>query len=300
MDALSTAGCRSLISAVQGQPGLVKFSYISSNSWPLRSCAADISPHDPGPNSSTVRIAVLDSSFNPPTLAHLALASSPYPSYESNSLDIQYDARLLLLSVRNADKTIKAGDAKYEQRLEMMHLLAQALQSDFSTNNVAVAVIDEPTFVRKSSALLRVIRERLLSLQMSSPTIELTFLVGFDTLERLFAPRYYPDASEEAMFAALHKWLNIQAEGGEGAKVVCAYRISEHEQSKVQKALPAAEIFVQAGRISYISLPLDIVKLSSSDVRRLSSSGDDNWRRMVPSSIAKYVMEYKLYSCDVI
>lgn len=108
-----------------------------------------------------LRISILDSSFNPPTRAHLALAQSKPPKRifvpgterqsnvssttvkprrpsagsgdavvtqerkpEYNEDD--YDARLLLLSVRNVDKTLKPGDATFVQRVEMMSQLACA------------------------------------------------------------------------------------------------------------------------------------------------------------------------------
>jgi nicotinamide-nucleotide adenylyltransferase len=108
-----------------------------------------------------LRVSILDSSFNPPTCAHLALARSK-PTLRKNasfsgqntvpgsqsehittnenaqslhhSFDLaengegDYDARLLLLSVRNVDKTLKAGDATYEQRIEMMYALARELE----------------------------------------------------------------------------------------------------------------------------------------------------------------------------
>ncbi|ETW83294.1 hypothetical protein HETIRDRAFT_409165, partial [Heterobasidion irregulare TC 32-1] len=142
---------------------------------------------------STLRISVLDSSFNPPTRAHLALASLPHYSQSAPSdSSSEYDARLLLLSVRNADKHLKLGDATHVQRMEMMLLLAH----DIRDNNTAVAIIDEPTFVGKSTALIAFLRSHLLQLSLSPPasvvsSIELSFVQGFDTLERLLSPRYY-------------------------------------------------------------------------------------------------------------
>lgn len=58
-----------------------------------------------------LRISCLDSSFNPPTLAHRALATA---SYTEAGDDGEYDAHLLLLSVKNVDKVLSSGDANYE------------------------------------------------------------------------------------------------------------------------------------------------------------------------------------------
>src|SRR6202034_4536849 len=70
---------------------------------------------------------------------------------------------LLLLSVRNADKALKPGDATYLQRLDMMTLLAKDIYDKDAPAydaNVAVAIIDEPTFVGKAAALLAFFRQR--------------------------------------------------------------------------------------------------------------------------------------------
>ncbi|KAH8117928.1 hypothetical protein DFH11DRAFT_1808453 [Phellopilus nigrolimitatus] len=186
-----------------------------------------------------LRIAILDSSFNPPTLAHLALARSARHSHDDDHSPC--DARLLLLSVRNADKALKAGDASYEQRLEMMKLLAEELEDQLSSpgkqesGNVAVAIIDEPTFVRKSAVLHQFLQDRVASLKSDSseqvdavlssprptssptlvPQIKLDFLMGFDTLERFLAPRYY---------WGIERRHARSAQTGDGSSVICAWR----------------------------------------------------------------------------
>ncbi|KAF8896471.1 hypothetical protein BD779DRAFT_1726717 [Infundibulicybe gibba] len=75
--------------------------------WPLSRGIAKMPPAD-----VPLRILVLDSSFNPPTRAHLALINSPRPTDRSPDPTISdgdYDAKLLLLSVRNADKPLGLG-----------------------------------------------------------------------------------------------------------------------------------------------------------------------------------------------
>ena len=230
-----------------------------------------------------LKISVLDSSFNPPTLAHFALANSYLPistQGQEGTQNSAYDARLLLLSVRNVDKALKPGDATYEQRLEMMMLLAEELEAvaanitNTNTNNfgndtsglrnVAVGIIDEPTFVKKSSTLRSALQSQLPSLLASKPErgsdgdnsnpmpysepqsfnpakiglgvnvpeIQLHFLMGTDTLERLLAPRYYVPSSSTstsvdatlAMHTALRGFFSLPPEGGDGSIVVCAGR----------------------------------------------------------------------------
>ena len=122
----------------------VEFIYMSNPSWPI---SGGMTAGSLQKAQRPIKISVLDSSFNPPTKAHLALASSPPPRSKQNTLlspqwaergqdegsffkdiitganstDLReretYDAHMLLLSVTNADKKLKHGDATYLQRL---------------------------------------------------------------------------------------------------------------------------------------------------------------------------------------
>jgi nicotinamide-nucleotide adenylyltransferase len=165
------AAISSAIERVQQQVVSTALVYTTHERWPL-------SPVQPLPRSP-LRISVLDSSFNPPTLAHLALVNAPNPSSPASG----YDAKLLLLSVRNADKLLQEGDATLFQRLEMMSLLATRIRRDDhdSPPNVAVGLVNEPTFVAKSSALRRFLDVRLAELASNpshSISAEFTFLMG--------------------------------------------------------------------------------------------------------------------------
>ena len=107
-----------LLQRVQKGLSAIELVYTPYPRWPLPP-APTLAP------APTLRVSVLDSSFNPPTLAHLALASLPPPSPASSGSSPtapapdtavphhgeDFDARLLLLSVRNADKRLKPGDA---------------------------------------------------------------------------------------------------------------------------------------------------------------------------------------------
>jgi nicotinamide-nucleotide adenylyltransferase len=279
---------------------------------------------------NSLRIAVLDSSFNPPTLAHLALANSTPPQYSNTNTsasepspcsvhECNYDARLLLLSVRNADKSLKPGDATHLQRLDMMSLLNRDIvlhdvretPACDDDANVAIAIIDEPTFVWKSSTLLAFLRQRFADLASSStpsspPTPQLVFLQGFDTLERLLSPRYY--ASEEAMLQSLRQFFSPQ---GDDSRVVCARRVqhppSPHaqvaqgssldtNQSEREKlVLAKAKEFVEAERIILVDIGEDERAFSSSELRDKIARGNGSWKKMTTGHRADYIMEKKLY-----
>lgn len=297
-----------LIERVQKGQSTVELVYMSQSRWP-------VSPHSSRNFQQALKVSILDSSFNPPTLAHLELAQTHFPAGAPGSHPLEdgdYDARLLLLSVRNADKVLKPGDATHVQRLEMMILLAKQMErniGDGPAANVAVAIIDEPTFVSKSRVLSAFIRERLLldpdtfvgpepsdfvdrAVIQQPLKIQPVFLMGTDTLERLVAPRYY--SSEEAMNEALRLWLS---RNGDNARVVCAWRLMpNNSKGPEDKTVKAVEGFVQDGRVLLIDIGEEFSALSSSEVRDLRLHNDLVWTQKVIPSIAEYIVEHDLYT----
>ncbi|TFY71680.1 hypothetical protein EVG20_g1334 [Dentipellis fragilis] len=279
------ADCEAAIRRIQHGTSSVELVLSTTPTWPLTSAP-------PSASGSPLRISVLDSSFNPPTLAHLALALSPPPAPDHTP----YDARLLLLSVRNADKQLKHGDATHAQRMQMMGLLAQ----DMAPANVAVAIMDEPTFVGKSAALLAFLRARFATSasrdESYTPKVQLTFLQGTDTLERLLAPRYY--GSLENMRAALSRFF---AADGDDSRVVCARRVMANtleaaEAAEVeQRALDTMKDMGILEKVSFINIGDDKNSFSSSEVRGKIARGDESWKAMVTHGISQYIEENNLY-----
>ncbi|GLB40345.1 putative NAD biosynthesis via nicotinamide riboside salvage pathway [Lyophyllum shimeji] len=266
------------------------------------------------PTQRPLQILVLDASFNPPTRAHLALADSPQPSQwkhvsarasaaQANDAT-HYDAKLLLLSVRNADKSLKPGDATYLQRLEMMKIFSEDVRQQHSrsdgeeTSNVAIGIIDEPTFVGKSSMLQAFFRSRAAE-SPEDPTyhIQLNFILGFDTLERLIQPRYY--GSREQMIVSLRKFFSPVPEGDD-SRVICAQRGSPSSPEGMAGStdLAVAEEFMSAGRIVMIDIGEELRTYSSTEVRntirRLGLEATE-WKKFVPNGIADFIVHEKLY-----
>ncbi|KAI0330253.1 Nucleotidylyl transferase [Cubamyces sp. BRFM 1775] len=308
---------------IQKGLSVVELVHTSHPRWPL--------PPQRSPfTAPTLQISVLDSSFNPPTLAHLALANTlPPPSSDvppsSPSAPCDFDARLLLLSVRNADKQLKPGDATYEQRIAMMVLLAHDLARSHARNvdtalqnypestphepNVAVAIIDEPTFVGKSAILREFLAKRISELEglnvgaetTASPSVvppvpKLTFLMGTDTVVRLCAPRYY--ANEENMMAALRRFLSPDEDD---SRIVCARRVSrgvprvEEEKVEVEMTEFASRI-VPFRKLHFVDIGEEECTFSSSEVRELRTREDGGWRKMVTTDVAQYILTNRLYS----
>ncbi|CAG7852007.1 SubName: Full=Uncharacterized protein {ECO:0000313/EMBL:CCA74609.1} [Serendipita indica DSM 11827] len=286
----------------------VEFVYTSSQNWPLPPGVNLPDPYNP-----PIRIAILDSSFNPPTKAHLALAMAPLPDSTGKRT---YDARMLLLSVTNADKKLKPGDATYVQRLEMMYILADEASRRSATDPAkpdapfCVAAIDEPTFVGKSRKLREFIDNRLGGLQRAGDLplarVELYFILGFDTVTRLFDPRFYGNSTEE-MDAALRRFFAPGPEG-DNSHVVCARRTMNQDvdvKAEEEAFFSQPEVAPYRDSGSILMLQLDPFLQTLSSTRARSSvrasyeepalGSGDKLSDLVPVRIARYIQENKLY-----
>ncbi|KAG8766931.1 hypothetical protein FRC12_006563 [Ceratobasidium sp. 428] len=231
--------------------------------------------------STSTKISVLDSSFNPPTLAHSVLASSS-----------SANARLLLLSLSNVDKTPKPGDATPAQRLDMMVALADELSAGGEQPGVAVGALNEPRFVGKSTLLLEQLSQRFTD---TPPNIELTFQMGWDTIIRVFAPRYYP--SPDAMLASFEHFFE-----SERSTILCARRPPLRPSTSIPTTLsdeesdflssPHVALFYQQGKIKLVDLDPSVSGISSSGVRGGTIEDAERW---CSQGVVRYIREHQLY-----
>ncbi|KAL3481636.1 Nucleotidylyl transferase [Aspergillus californicus] len=139
---------------------------------------------DPRHPSTPEALYVLDSSFNPPTFAHRRIASHAILEEPRKPSRI-----LLLLATQNADKPSKP--ASFEARLAMMELFARDLiahlQSIIPSADlpiIDIGVTKKPYFVDKAAEIE--------SAGVYSQPLEQVHLTGYDTLIRIFNPKYYP------------------------------------------------------------------------------------------------------------
>ncbi|KAK0193920.1 Nucleotidylyl transferase [Armillaria mellea] len=196
------------------------------------------------------KVLILDSSFNPPTLAHLALARCGN----------DYDARILMLSTTNADKKLAPGDATYAQRQSMMALLG-----------FHIAVIDEPTFVGKARRL-----------HAEMPSASWDFVMGWDTVERVFAERYYKDMVVELREFFFESRARIVYAPRAGSGGIDIWEAAERVGAR-DKVVPAA-------------ISDEFLAHSSTAVRNAIKSGNGTWRDKVPPAVAEYIDKERLYS----
>jgi nicotinamide-nucleotide adenylyltransferase len=144
----------SAIERVQQRVVSAALVYTSHERWPL------------SPTHSLPKITPAHQRFGLILQSSDSRSSCPRERSKSFSPASDYDAKLLLLSVRNADKLLQEGDATLSQRVEMMSLLATRIHHNnpSSPPNVAVGLVNEPTFIAKSSALRRFLDDRLAEL----------------------------------------------------------------------------------------------------------------------------------------
>ncbi|KAF6813561.1 cytidylyltransferase [Colletotrichum sojae] len=238
------------------------------------------------PRQKIDSLVVLDSSFNPPTLAHLRMARSALREKSKNSGG--GSARLLLLlAVNNADK--KPKPAAFGERLGMMHAFAEDFLEEEEENGVEVdlGLTTRPYFHEKSSVIAE---------QGDYGGAGQVYLVGFDTLIRIFDGKYYDD-----MGAALGPFLGR-------ARLRVTMRTDdawgdEEEQEKYLEGLRTGGLEAVGGRAEWAER-VEMVRgrgqgeevVSSTRVREAAARGDgEALKELLSARVREWVLEEGLY-----
>ncbi|KAK6455506.1 nicotinate-nucleotide adenylyltransferase [Scheffersomyces xylosifermentans] len=242
-------------------------------------------------SSGIKRICVLDSSFNPPHLGHYALIKESLSHNYSHDEKQDERAILLLLSVKNADK-INPAPESFENRLEMMYLMAQDLANKFpETKHIGIGLTNHAKFVDKSVSILNYLHIN----GIDKNQMKLTFLVGFDTLIRIFNPKYYlPD-----------KLSNSLEEFMKSTDLFCLTRnddkITIDEQSNYLTDIKEGKhehipkhwsdnIFLINNYSANVGL------ISSSSIRADIIASNNNWQDKVIPEVKDFIINENLYS----
>ena len=233
-------------------------------------------------DKSTARsVSVVDSSFNPPSRAHLKIATTALDADPSSEKFL-----LLLLATQNADKTIKP--AAFEDRLVMMTLMANDLNKKYPTAVVDVGITKEPFFHKKASCI---------DSAGTYAKMQQTHAVGFDSLLRIFDKKYYGEEGFEVIrpFLEKHKvraTLRTDDEWGDEAEqrgFVNKILDGSREEEGIPKAW-GESIELVPGKSA------GEVVVSSTQAREAAQVGDrTKLERMVIGEIADYVLDRGLY-----
>lgn len=201
-------------------------------------------------------LVVMDASFNPMTVAHEAMLKQASDTCRAGEA-------LLLLSHANVDKAVYG--ATLAQRLAMLDHYAASFR------NLSVAGCSHARFVDKARALA----------PLYPKSTGLFFVVGYDTLLRLFDPRYYSNLTDElAAFFAV-------------ARVVAANRANT-DPDAMQRLKTSPEYGAFCDRIHIIGLDDAHSRMSSTEVRTLKKT-DAGIGHLVPSRIAEAIDALHLY-----
>ncbi|KAJ5881833.1 uncharacterized protein N7529_000505 [Penicillium soppii] len=254
-------------------------------------------PPDHSAESET--LYVLDSSFNPPTRAHLRIASTALLENPKPRPRL-----LLLLATQNADKP--SNPASFEDRLAMMELFARDLRSRLAESPafaasglthaieslplVDIGVTRKPYFVDKAAAI---------EASDSYPVaLEQVHLTGYDTLIRIFNSKYYPPAhtlQPLEPFLAKHRLRVTMRPSDEWG--------GKEEQIGWVEALARGDRDSEGGRREWAQR-IQLVEGRSPSERPVSStlarealqSDPKNLEWLVPEQVRQFVLSERPYS----
>lgn len=270
-----------------------------------------VHPHNLAPQPATPpttppsTLIILDSSFNPPSIAHQTLALTALHKKSKSISQTPGPHRLLLLfSTMNADKAPSA--ASFDQRLTLMTIFAvdllQTLQtrpdsSSYTIPPIDIGVTTAPYYTDKSLAITSSPEGK--HWYPSSP--QHIHLLGYDTLTRFFAAKYYqsfspPLSALEPYFAAGHGLrATLRPDDAYG---------SEDEQRAFVTRLAEGELEGEGGKREW-ARQVELVEatpqagVSSTVIRKAAKEGEwDVVGELCTPSVAEWVREEGLYEGD--
>ncbi|MDE0084629.1 MAG: nicotinate-nicotinamide nucleotide adenylyltransferase [Candidatus Poribacteria bacterium] len=196
------------------------------------------------------KLGVFSGSFNPLTVAHIKLVEEAREHF-------QLDEMLLLLAKANVDKDV-FGWSLAGRILTLKHYAEKH-------NDVSIGLSSHGRYIDKVEALRAVY----------PVDTEFHFIVGYDTLVRIFDPKYYTDIQTELQY------LFSQ----------CCFIAANRDHVDIETikeflAQPALQSYKSS--IAYLILPEFYAEVSSTEVRQRIAQGD-NISHLVPLVIAEFL-----------
>ncbi|RKU29767.1 hypothetical protein C6497_05340 [Candidatus Poribacteria bacterium] len=200
-------------------------------------------------NSSCKKLGIFSGSFNPITLAHSKMIEIAHQCYE-------FDEILLLIAKANVDKGVFG--LPIEARLLTLKLHAK------NQSNISIGISSHGRYIDKIAALKQIYPKHT----------EFNFIVGYDTLVRIFDPKYYNDIQDELTTLFMEcKFIVANRKG---------VSIHDIKQFLNQPHLRSYQEFIE-----YINLPDFYADLSSTDIRNRIDAGE-KISHLVPPSITYF------------
>lgn len=257
-------------------------------------------PNAPPKHSSAPKtLYVLDSSFNPPTRAHLRICTSALLHDGSKA---EPKRLLLLLATQNADKAPKP--AAFEQRLAMMSIFAEEMVKEMRADGgregvvVDVGVTKKARFVDKARVIEECGDYSSIDDEGGKKPVEQVHLTGFDTLVRLLDIKYYPPDHTLAPLEELFEKHRVRVTRRTGD----AWG-GRDEQDEYMTKLQRGELEGKdgkrewAGRIELVEGRKEGEEIVSSTKVRESSARRDELAllKLVTEGVGRWILDEKLY-----
>ena len=194
------------------------------------------------------RLGIFSGSFNPLTLAHTKMIEDTIAEYRLDEL-------LLLLAKANVDKTVFG--------LSLAARLLTLKRYTQDRERFSVGVSSHGRYIDKVTALKAIL----------PPETGFHFIVGYDTLVRIFDPKYYTDfhAELEELFV--------------DARFIVANR-AEADVETIESFMDQPEIRRYTPYVSCLLLPDVYAYMSSTEVRELLERGEAIEHLVPPSILA--------------
>lgn len=261
-------------------------------------------------NATTIQprtLYILDSSFNPPSIAHLTLITSALKQHAYSELN---PCRLLLLfSTHNADKA--PSPASFAQRIALVSIFAEdvshslktevpKLNADVANVSIDVGLTKEPYYNDKSAA----IADTIPRIYPSNPSH--IHLVGYDTLIRFCDPKYYPNhtpplSALKPFFEANHKLRVTLRPTDEDDASSTGFGTPEEQELYVKSLTQGQHVSTgfEAAWAQHISTirAEGVVGVSSTRVRKAAYEGRwDDVGKLCTEGVASWIQDQNLYS----
>lgn len=194
------------------------------------------------------KLGIFSGSFNPLTLAHTKMVEDTIAEY-------QLDELLLLLAKANVDKDVFG--------LPLAARLLTLKKYTEDRQRFSVGVSSHGRYIDKVTALKSI----------SPPETEFYFIVGYDTLVRIFDPKYYTD------FHAELEELFVEA------RFIVANR-AEADLKTMESFMNQPEFRRYTPYVSCLLLPDVYAYMSSTEVRDLLARGEAIEHLVPPSILA--------------
>lgn len=278
---------------------LQSFAADSSSTFSIIHTVPDSSstPSSTSPAADLQTLYVLDSSFNPPTYAHLTLIQRAI----QNDKGARPCRVCLLLATENADK--KPKPASFEDRLVLMSLMAQNLRASLREQGaqkeaddlaVDVAVTKKPFFMDKAQSIDGS------GVYGDAQQVHVT---GYDTIIRIFNPKYYPQDQKLRVlepFLSKHRLRVCYRVGGDGSG---GGDVSREAQEAYVEAIGdgsrEAEGMKKEWRkmVELVDDAESVEGVSSTESRKAAQEGrKGDLAKLVGENVAEYVISERLYA----